>query len=83
MDPDRVEPRRLKRLGPDPEKPAGEWETIQVFVDHGQITVLVNGQLQNLASTSDSLAGQVGLQAEGGEMEFRKIEVTPIEQGAK
>ena len=52
MDPDRVEPKRLKRLGPDPEKPPGEWETIQVFVDHGQIAVLVNGQLQNVTSTA-------------------------------
>jgi hypothetical protein len=40
----------------------------------------VNDQFQNIATETESLADQIGLQAEGGEMEFRKIELTPIEQ---
>ena len=79
MDPARVEPKRLKRLGPSSEKPAGEWETIQVVSDNGNLTVAVNGVLQNIAVAQESLAGRIGLQSEGGEMEFRKIEFTPIE----
>jgi hypothetical protein len=79
MDAARVEPRRLKRLGPDPEKPPGEWETIQLVVDQGRITVTVNGTLQNHATVDEPFKGRIGLQAEGGEMEFRKIELRPIE----
>jgi Domain of Unknown Function (DUF1080) len=81
MDPARTEPKRLRRMG-DSEKPIGEWETIQIIVDHGQLSLTVNGVLQNQAAynpTDGLLAGKIGLQAEGGEMEFRKVELTPIE----
>jgi hypothetical protein len=77
MDPARVEPKRLKRIGPSSEKPPGEWETIQVIVDHGTVTVTVNGVFQNIATSAESLAGRIGLQSEGGAMEFRRIDVTP------
>jgi hypothetical protein len=80
MDPSRVEPRRLRRIGPSSEKPPGQWETIVVTVDQGRVTVTVNGQFQNTATAHESLAGRIGLQSEGGEMEFRKIELTPIEK---
>ena len=82
LDESRVEPKRLKRIGPSSEKPTGEWETIVITVDHGSITVTVNGQPQNTATANESLAGRIGLQSEGGEMEFRKIELTPIESKA-
>jgi hypothetical protein len=79
MDETRVEPKRLRRLGPSSEKPAGEWETIQIISDGGNLTVTVNGVIQNIATAQESLAGRIGLQSEGGEMEFRKVELTPIE----
>jgi hypothetical protein len=78
MDPARTEPRRLRKIGPSSEKPIGEWETIEVIVDNGSLTAIVNGQVQNIATSTESLAGKIGLQSEGGEMEFRKIEFTPI-----
>jgi hypothetical protein len=80
MDESRVDPKRLRRLG-DSEKPAGEWETIIVTVDRGNVTVTVNGILQNIATNTEDLTGKIGLQSEGGEMEFRKIELTPIHAG--
>jgi hypothetical protein len=79
METSRVEPKRLRRLGPDPEKPPGEWETIQITVDHGRLTVFVNEQLQNTAIVDEPFTGRIGLQSEGGEMEFRRIELAPIE----
>jgi hypothetical protein len=79
MEGTRLEPRRLRRLGPSSEKPPGEWETIQIVVDHGNLTVSVNRQLQNLATDTEPLTGRIGLQSEGGEMEFRKVELRPIE----
>jgi hypothetical protein len=78
MDGARVEPKRLKRLGPDSEKPVGEWETIVITVDHGNLTVTVNGQVQNTATYTEPLVGKIGLQSEGGEIEYRKVELTPI-----
>ena len=81
MDESRVEPRRLRRIGPTSEKPVGEWETVQVTADKGNLTVTLNGVVQNLATNTEQLGGKIGLQSEGGEMEFRKIELTPIERG--
>jgi hypothetical protein len=42
------------------------------------LIVAVNGVLQNIATNTEDLNGKIGLQSEGGEMEFRKIELTPI-----
>lgn len=61
------------------QKPVGEWETMEVIVDGTNLTFKVNGVVQNVVTDTENLAGQVGLQAEGAEMEFRKITVTPIE----
>ncbi|HUO09225.1 MAG TPA: DUF1080 domain-containing protein, partial [Phycisphaerae bacterium] len=78
-DPARTEPKRVRRAGANPEKPVGEWETVEITVDHGNLTVKLNGEVQNTATYTGSLNGKIGLQAEGGEMEFRKIQLTPIE----
>jgi len=78
-DPARTEAKRVRRAGANPEKPVGEWETVEITVDHGNLTVKLNGEVQNTATYTGTLSGKIGLQAEGGEMEFRKIEVTPIE----
>lgn len=80
MDAARVEPRRLRRIGPSSEKPVGEWETVQVITDNGNLTVTLNGVVQNVATDTEPLGGKIGLQSEGGEMEFRRIELTPIEK---
>lgn len=69
----------VSRIGPDPEKPLGQWNTVEITVDHGRVSVKVNGVLQNEASDVRPDAGKIGLQAEGAEMEFRKIELRPIE----
>ena len=59
--------------------PVGEWDTMEVVVDKGTLTFSVNGMVQNVVTDTESLAGKVGLQAEGPAMEFRKVQVTPIE----
>jgi hypothetical protein len=70
--------KHIKRAGPDSQKPVGEWETMEVIVDSGNLVFKVNGVVQNVATNTESLAGRVGLQAEGAEMEFRKVQITPI-----
>lgn len=58
----------------------GEWDTVETTVDNGTITVKVNGILQNTATNVEPLSGTIGLQCEGSEMEFRKLELRPIEK---
>jgi hypothetical protein len=78
--PEKDKGRHILMIGPNSQKPVGEWDALEVIVDNGNLVYKVNGQLQNIATETESLAGKIGLQAEGAEMEFRKIQVTPIER---
>ena len=62
----------------DAEKPAGQWNLYDITMDGGKLTVNINGQKVNEATGCDVRAGNIGLQSEGGEIEFRKIELTPL-----
>jgi hypothetical protein len=61
------------------EKPPGEWNRYEITLDGGSLTVLVNGEKVNEATDCEVLAGPVGLQSEGGEIHFRKVELTPLD----
>ena len=54
------------------EKPVGEWNTVEVVCQGNSITVYINGQLQNQA-TSETFEGYIALQSEGGPIEFRNV----------
>jgi hypothetical protein len=41
--------------------------------------VWVNEQLVNEATEAEIASGPIGLQSEGGEVHFRKIVITPLE----
>jgi hypothetical protein len=71
--------RHVVKIGPDSQKPVGEWDTMEVTVDNDTLTYRVNGVVQNVATDTEDLSGKVGLQSEGAEMEFRKVQITPIE----
>ena len=49
---------------------------IECFED--QIKVWVNGDLVNYGFDCTASEGQIALQAEGSEVEFRSIDLTPI-----
>jgi len=66
--------RRVKNLTDNSEKPLGEWNTMKVRCDGNKITVWVNGNLVNEGFSTAS-KGQIALQAEGSEVEFRKVEL--------
>jgi hypothetical protein len=72
-------PKHIFRATDDSQKPVGEWETMEVIVDAGNLVFKVNGVVQSVVTNTESLAGRVGIQTEGAEMEFRKIQLTPIE----
>ncbi len=62
------------------ERAPGEWNTYEITLDGEDLTLVLNGVVVNEATGIDVLAGPIGLQSEGGPIEFRKIEITPIEK---
>lgn len=56
----------------------GEWNTYEIVLDGGNLTVSVNGKQVNEAVDCDVIAGPIGLQSEGGEIHFRTVRLTPI-----
>jgi hypothetical protein len=61
------------------EHPVGEWNEYEIIVDHGRVTLKVNGQLVNEAWEVEEQAGHICLQSEGAEIHFRNIRLAPIE----
>jgi len=60
------------------EKKPGEWNTYEITFNGGDLTLLVNGEKVNEATGCDVVPGRIGLQSEGGEIHFRKVQLTPI-----
>ena len=71
--------RRVKNLTDDSEKPLGEWNHIKIICDEDKITVWLNGNLVNDGYGATAQKGQIALQAEGAEVEFKNIFLTEIE----
>jgi hypothetical protein len=70
--------RRIINLTDGSEKPVGEWNTMVLECVKNSIKVWVNGDLVNCGYNCTAQEGQIALQAEGSEVEFRKVELTPI-----
>jgi hypothetical protein len=67
--------RNIKNLTDDSEKPLGEWNTMVITCKGDTVTVSVNGTEVNAGSKSTASKGKIALQAEGTEVEFRKVEL--------
>jgi len=72
--------RRIVNLTDDSEKELGEWNTMIVECVGDAVKVWVNGDLVNHGTGCTAAKGQIAVQAEGSEVEFRKLELTPIEK---
>ena len=70
--------RRILNLTDDSEKPAGQWNTMVIECLGDSIMVWVNGDLVNHGYNCTAVKGQIAIQAEGSEVEFRKLLLTPI-----
>ncbi|AFK01567.1 protein of unknown function DUF1080 [Emticicia oligotrophica DSM 17448] len=70
--------RRIKNLTDNSEKPLGEWNRMVVECKGDRIKVWVNGDLVNDGYGATAQKGQIALQAEGAEVEFRKVDLTPL-----
>ncbi|QDT70291.1 hypothetical protein MalM25_32370 [Planctomycetes bacterium MalM25] len=71
--------RRIKNLTDGSENPVGEWNTMVIECRGDTVTVWVNGDLVNAGHDSTVSEGQIALQAEGSEVEFRKLDLTRLE----
>jgi hypothetical protein len=60
------------------ENPVGEWNRYEIVLDGTKLDVSVNGTKVNSATVADVIAGPIGLQSEGGEIHFRKVELQPL-----
>ena len=67
--------RRIKNLTDDSEKPLGKWNTMVVECRGNMVTVWVNDDLVNNGFDCTAGKGQIALQAEGAEVEFRKVQL--------
>jgi hypothetical protein len=60
------------------EKPLGEWNRMVVECLADSVKVWVNNDLVNFGYGCTAQKGRIALQAEGAEVEFRKVELRPI-----
>ena len=70
--------RRIINLTDGSEKPLGEWNDVKIECLNTSVKVWVNGTLVNQGFDCTAQKGQIALQAEGSEVEFKKILLTPI-----
>ena len=70
--------RRIKNLTDGSENPVGEWNDMTIECLDDKIKVWVNGDLVNYGYKATANHGQIAVQAEGSEVEFRTLELTPI-----
>lgn len=70
--------RRVENLTDDSEKELGKWNKMMIECRADTIEVWLNDDLVNFGYNCTVQKGQIAVQAEGSEVEFRKIELTPL-----
>jgi hypothetical protein len=70
--------RRILNLTDNSEKPLGQWNTMIIEARGRSITVWVNGDLVNNGTNATADHGKIAIQAEGAEVEFRKVQLGPL-----
>jgi 3-keto-disaccharide hydrolase len=75
--------RRILNLTDNSEKPVGEWNAMTIEARDRAIKVWVNGDLVNEGFKCTADRGKIALQAEGSEVEFRRIDIGPLSSATK
>jgi hypothetical protein len=70
---------RAHKLQPSNEKGVGQWNDMEIQVLKGEVTVKVNGLLQNKASGCHQQPGKINLRNEGSVVEYRRITLLPLD----
>jgi len=61
-------------------KPLGQWNEFEIIAEGGTVTQRLNGKQVNQATDCDVVAGPVLLTAENDPIQFRNIELTPMDK---
>jgi hypothetical protein len=72
--------RVIGKMAASSEKPAGEWNTMEITCQSNTIEVIVNGVLQNKGTGLSENSGHICLQSEGKDIEFRNVYLTKLPQ---
>jgi len=75
----RIQGRRHLNLTDGSEKPAGEWNRMEIVARGDEVTVHVNGDLVNQARKLSQSRGAIALQSEGALVHFRNVVLTPLD----
>jgi hypothetical protein len=70
--------RRILNLTDGSEKPLGEWNHMLIECKGDEVKVWLNGDLVNHGFGATATKGKIAVQAEGAEVEFRKLELTKL-----
>lgn len=70
--------RRIVNLTDGSENPLGEWNNMKLECSGDSVKVWVNNVLVNSGYNCTANKGQIALQAEGAEVEFRDLILTPL-----
>jgi hypothetical protein len=62
----------------DLENPHGEWNTLELVMDHDKVMYFVNGKLANVGTDLNTTKGKILFQCEGAEVYFRNMEIAHL-----
>jgi Domain of Unknown Function (DUF1080). len=68
----------IKKQSESSELPVREWNKAEITCENGNITIYINGVLQNQGTKSLHKSGHIALQSEGKDIQFRNLEVTKL-----
>ena len=63
----------------DAENPPGDWNRVEILAQDARYQVWINGKLVNDVAGVDLQPGPVGIQSEGGVIQFRRIRLSPLD----
>lgn len=72
----------VKRIEGAEAKP-GEWNTVEALANEGLLVVVLNGKIVNWTTEAEVKPGKIGLQSEGGPIQFRNFILTPMDKPAR
>jgi hypothetical protein len=70
--------RRIVNLTDGSEKPLGDWNSLVIEARGRTVKVWLNGDFVNEGFDATVDHGRIALQAEGAEVEFRKVQIGPL-----
>jgi Domain of Unknown Function (DUF1080) len=68
----------IPQMSGEREEPVGKWNTDTIYCNGADIYLSVNGDVVNKITNCNLTSGSIGIQSEGGEIEIRKMMLSPF-----